>query len=419
MTVDDKKYLEDKLERVKFSSFAWTHDNSGVFYCAFDKSAEGEKKEASNKNQKLFFHRLGTSQSEDILIYSCPEQPEYMFGPEVTDDGDQLLIYVRESCEPKNLLYFVSLKGFDGTQPITEPLNKLIDTFDDEYDYITNAGDLYYFQTKEEFICIDLAHPERDNWKTLIPKGEDTLEAVCCFDQNKIAVTFLHDVKSVLKLYHLESGELINIVELPSIGAVSSISGRKEFPELFYKFTSFTYPGTIYSYDTATNVSTLFYETSVSGFSPDRFEMKQVFYTSKDGTQIPMFLYYPKGFECNGEHIAYLYGYGGFDISLTPWFSAMKCAFAEGYNAVVAVANIRGGYVSFCFLPWSVVLMGCMVPEVNMVPVGTRPLSRRRDRLLLMTLWRLLSIWCRRNILQPLVLSSLVVRMVVCWWQLV
>merc|ERR1712110_25002 len=138
-------------------------------------------------------------------------------------------------------------------------------------------------------------------------------------------------------------GELINLVELPAIGSISSISGRKEFPELFYKFTSFTFPGTIYGYDVATNLSTVFYETTVTGFDPDRFETKQVFYPSSDGTRIPMFLFYPKGFECDGSHIAYLYGYGGFDCSLTPWFSSMKCAFAECYDAVVAIANIRGG----------------------------------------------------------------------------
>merc|ERR1712110_660341 len=146
------------------------HDNTGVFYCAFDKP-EGDKQESNNKNQKLFFHRLGTDQSEDVLIYFCPEKPEYLFGPEITDDGKTLLISISESCEPKNLLYMVSLEGFDGRQPL-QPLNKLINTFDDEYNYITNAGDLYYFQTKEEVICIDLSQPERENWKVLIPKGE-------------------------------------------------------------------------------------------------------------------------------------------------------------------------------------------------------------------------------------------------------
>uniref|UniRef100_A0A7S4HME6 Prolyl endopeptidase n=1 Tax=Vannella robusta TaxID=1487602 RepID=A0A7S4HME6_9EUKA len=346
--VSDNDFMEDKLEWIKFSSFAWTHDNKGVFYASFDKPAEIEAgadkgtEGASNKNQKLYYHVLGTPQSEDKLIYEAPEFPNRMWGAEVSDDGNYLIISVRESCEPKNLVYYANLSSFDGSGSSLD-IKELVSEFEDEYNYITNEGTLFYFQTKEEFICIDLESPDKDSWKTLIPKGEDILESVCCFHQNILVTTFIHDVQHVMKLYELATGKFISDVNLPTIGTVSSISGEKEFSELFYKFTSFTYPGTIFSYDLAKKESSVFYETNVKGFKPESFTVEQVFYESKDSTKIPMFLFYPKDVKRDGNAVTYLYGYGGFDISLMPSFSSLRCAFAEGFNAVVAIANLRGG----------------------------------------------------------------------------
>ena len=295
MRVAEKEYLEDKLDQIKFSSFAWTHDNLGVFYSAFDRvESEEGRKQASNKNQKVFFHRLGTDQKDDLRVYCTPEHPEWMFSPEVTDDGKKLILSVRESCEPKNLFFLAPLESFQGQTDFVWDFQKLIPVFEDEYSYITNEGSLYYIQTKEEFICIDLDAPQKENWRTLIPKGDDILQWLTCVDHDKVVACFLHDVQSVLKVFRLDNGELLNQISLPAIGNVSSISGKKDFPELFYSFTSFTFPGTVFSYDFTTLLSTVFYETKVAGFDPNRFTVEQVFYSSKDGTQVPMFLFYPK-----------------------------------------------------------------------------------------------------------------------------
>jgi len=346
--VDDNDFLEDKLDWIKFSGFSWTHDNKGVFYASFDKPEEiesGKEKGTegtSNLNQKLYYHVLGTKQEDDKLIYSDSEHPNWMWGTDVSDDGKYLIVSVRESCEPKNLVFYADISNFNGGENEIKFIH-LIDEFEEEYEYITNEGSLFYFQTKEDVLCIDLENPAKENWKTIIPKGEDTLEYVVCVNSKYLVATFIHDVKNIMQLYSLENGELISTISLPTIGTVSSISGEKRYKELFYKFTSFTYPGTIFSYDFNTNESTVFYETNVEGFDPSKFTVEQVFYESKDSTKIPMFLYYPKGIQKNGEAITYLYGYGGFDISLMPSFSTMRCGFSEGYNAIIAIANLRGG----------------------------------------------------------------------------
>ena len=226
--VSDDDFMEDKLEWIKFSSFAWTHDNKGVFYASFDKPAEIEAgadkgtEGASNKNQKLYYHVLGTPQSEDKLIYEAPEFPNRMWGAEVSDDGNYLIISVRESCEPKNLVYYANLSSFDGSGSSLD-IKELVSEFEDEYNYITNEGTLFYFQTKEEFICIDLESPDKDSWKTLIPKGEDILESVCCFHQNILVTTFIHDVQHVMKLYELATGKFISDVNLPTVRCYSFI----------------------------------------------------------------------------------------------------------------------------------------------------------------------------------------------------
>lgn len=213
--------MDDVLEWIKFSSFAWSHDNKGVFYARFDEPSDSAKIDkgtegTQNLNQKLFYHKIGTKQEEDQLIYSDPEHPNRMWGAEVTDDGKYLLIYVRESCEPKNLLYYSDLSSFDGSGSSLNII-KLIDEFEDEYDYITNENHLFFIQTKEEIISIDLHSPEKQNWKTLIAKGNDTLEYVCCFNNNILAVIFIHDVQHVMKLYELPNGNFITDINLPTV----------------------------------------------------------------------------------------------------------------------------------------------------------------------------------------------------------
>ena len=214
--------MEDKLDWIKFSGFSWTHDNKGVFYASFDKPEEiesGKEKGTegtSNLNQKLYYHVLGTKQEDDKLIYSDSEHPNWMWGTDVSDDGKYLIVSVRESCEPKNLVFYADISNFNGGENEIKFIH-LIDEFEEEYEYITNEGSLFYFQTKEDVLCIDLENPAKENWKTIIPKGEDTLEYVVCVNSKYLVATFIHDVKNIMQLYSLENGELISTISLPTV----------------------------------------------------------------------------------------------------------------------------------------------------------------------------------------------------------
>ncbi len=329
---------DDLVQWVKFSGASWTHDHKGFFYSRYDEPKENTKLEDVNRYQKLYYHTLGTPQAEDTLIYERADQPDWGFGAGVTEDGGYLIISVWLGTSPQNLLFYKDLKN-----PESEVV-ELISEFEAQYSMIDNEGPVFWFQTdldapKGKVIAIDITDPDRTNWKTIIPEVEETLESVGLIN-NQFVADYIKDAYTQIKIFDL-AGTFVREVELPGIGSAGGFDGKRMDTETFYSFTSFTVPSRIYRYNLLTGESTLFREPNIP-FDPDAYETKQVFYPSKDGTKIPMFITAKKGLELNGENPALLYGYGGFNISLTPSFSISTLVWLE-MGGVYAVANLRGG----------------------------------------------------------------------------
>lgn len=330
--------LSDRLEWIKFSGAAWTHDNQGFFYSRYDEPKEASKLEEINYFQKLYYHRLGTPQAEDVLIYHRPDQPEWGFNGGVTEDGRYLIISVWRGTDPKNLVFYKDLS--DPNAPVIE----LINEFEASYNFIDNEASVFWFQTDLEaprgrVIAIDIGAPDRENWRELIPQAAETLESVGLLNHQFVA-SYLKDARSQIKIFDLK-GSFVREVVLPGIGSAGGFDGRREDTETFYSFTSFTIPPTIYRYDMVSGESSIFRQPTVA-FNPDDYETKQVFYASKDGTQVPMFITHKKGLQLDGNNPTYLYGYGGFNVSLTPSFSVSNLVWME-LGGVYAMPNLRGG----------------------------------------------------------------------------
>nr|XP_046229462.1 prolyl endopeptidase-like [Scatophagus argus] len=344
--------LEDHLVHVKFSCLSWTHDGKGIFYNTYpteDGKSTG-KETYSNMNQKLYYHVLGTPQSKDVLCAEFPEHPKWISIAEVSDDGRYVLLTVREGCNPVNRLWYCDLQTIPQGITGVLPWVKLIDNFDAEYKYVTNEGTLFTFKTnldapRYRLINIDFASPDQSNWKELIPQHDkDVIVFATCTYSTYLFVCFLHDVKNVLKMYQLSTGEELRTFPL-DVGSVVGFTGRKINSEIFYQFTSFLSPDIIYHCD-LTKLPLqphVFREVTVKGFNPSDYQTIQVFYPSKDGTQIPMFIVHKKGIKLDGSHPGFLYGYGGFSYSITPSYSVSHLVFVRHMGGILAVANIRGG----------------------------------------------------------------------------
>ncbi|HEY1173084.1 MAG TPA: prolyl oligopeptidase family serine peptidase [Verrucomicrobiae bacterium] len=332
------KDLEDELKWVKFSGASWTKDGKGFFYSRYDAPKEGEQLKGVNYFQKLYFHRIGTKQSEDTLVYDRPDEKEWGFGGSVTEDDRYLAIHVWQGTSPKNRFFYQDLQA-KGSKVV-----ELLKENDASYDFIGNVGTVFYFLTdlnasRGRLIAIDITKPERANWQEVIPQAWDTLRSVS-FVNNQFVAQYLKDARSVVKVFSRE-GKQEREVELPGIGTAGGFGGERGDTETFYFFSGYTMPGTIYRYDLKTGNSTVFREPKVK-FNPAEFETKQVFFTSKDGTRVPMFITHKKGLKLDGANPTYLYGYGGFNISLTPSFALTMIAWMER-GGVYAVANLRGG----------------------------------------------------------------------------
>ncbi|MEM9945839.1 MAG: prolyl oligopeptidase family serine peptidase [Cyanobacteria bacterium P01_D01_bin.36] len=328
----------DHLKWVKFSGASWTHDHQGFFYSRYDEPNEDSKLEDVNYYQKLYYHRLGTPQDQDTLIYERPDQKEWGFSGRVTEDGQYLIISVWRGTDPKNLLFYKDLT--DENAEVIE----LISEFEAQYSLIDNEGCTFWFRTdldapKGKVISIDIATPDKSNWQTLIPEAEETLESVGLLN-NQFVADYLKDAYTQIKIFDL-SGASVQDIALPGIGSAGGFNGKRMDTETFYSFTSYTVPSRIYRYDCKTGESTLFREPNIP-FNPDNYETQQVFYPSKDGTSIPMFITAKKGLQLNGENPVLLYGYGGFSISLSPAFSVSNLVWLE-MGGIYAVANLRGG----------------------------------------------------------------------------
>jgi len=331
------KDLSDHLQWAKFSGASWTKDGKGFYYSRYDEPKGNNLKEA-NYFQKLYYHPIGAPQSEDRLIYERPDQKEWGFYGSVSEDGRYLILYVSQGTDPNNRLYYKDLATPDS------PVVPLLDDADASYGFIGNDGPIFWLLTTQNaprgrVIALDTRKPARANWKEVIPQSRENLEDVSLF-QDTFVTTTLKDARNVVKLYKTD-GRFVREVGLPGIGSAWGFGGKRQDTETFYAFTSFTSPTTIYRYDLKTGKSTLYRKPSVD-IDPSRFETRQVFYPSKDGTRVPMFITHRKGLELDGKNPTYLYGYGGFNVSLTPAFSVSNLVWMEN-GGVYAVPNLRGG----------------------------------------------------------------------------
>lgn len=363
--------LEDKLEYVKFSSLAWTHDHKGFFYNKFPEPKKGDLGTETdiNLNQQLCYHVVGQPQSKDAIVWACPEHPAWMLGAEVTDDGRFLLISVREGTQPTNQLWYVDLKflpefeedealdfaPYDfNSGPMALPVAMLVDNFEASYEYVANEGMLFTFQTNYQaplyrVVRTNVAFPSSpSSWEDIIPEHtKDLLEWTSALKGDALLVCYVANVAAQLQIHSLASGSMQRQVSLPGIGSIPHFAGRRKDSEFFFGFSSFTEPGATYRLDTASDETEpqLFRQTKLKGgYSPaQEFETKQEFASSKDGTRVPMFITYKRGTPLDGTAPTLLYGYGGFNINLTPGFSPTRLAFMLAYGGVLAVANLRGG----------------------------------------------------------------------------
>ncbi len=334
--IETGKDLDDHLQWIKFSGASWTHDGTGFFYSRYDKPTAGAQLEEANYYQKLYYHRLGTPQTEDILIYERPDQKEWGFSGGVTEDGQYLIISVWLGTDPKNLLFYKDLSQPDS------PVVELISSFEASYSLIDNDGSIFWLQTdleapKSRVIAIDIQNPEQS--REIIPEAAETLEGVGLLN-NQFVASYLKDAHTQVKIFDLD-GSFLREVELPGIGSAGGFGGKRYDTDTFYSFTGYTQPSTIYRYNMQTGESSLFRQPSLD-FNPDDYETRQVFYSSKDGTQIPLFISHKKELKLNGQNPTILYGYGGFNVSLTPAFSPSTIAWME-LGGVYAVPNLRGG----------------------------------------------------------------------------
>ncbi len=340
--VAEGRDLSDHLKWIKFSGASWTNDGAGFFYSRYPEPGDKALTDV-NRFQRLYYHRLGTEQTADVLVYERPDQPDWGMNAEVTDDGRYAVLHVWLGTDRRNRVYYLDLK--DARRPkVTGEVVRLLDDFDASYAFVGNDGPVFYFLTdleapRKRVIAIDTRHPERARWREIIPQGPDVLDGIQIIHDTFVA-NYMHDASSRLRLFTLE-GRLVKDLPLPTLGSIGAISGERKDDEMFYAFTSFLYPTTIFRYDFKSGGTSVFKAPTID-FDPSGYETKQVFYSSKDGTRVPMFITHKKGLHLDGSNPTYLYGYGGFNISLTPSFSVAMLVWLE-QGGVYAVPNLRGG----------------------------------------------------------------------------
>jgi prolyl oligopeptidase len=332
----------DQLRWIKFSGASWTKDGAGFFYSRYPTPGDNALTDV-NRFQRVYYHRLGSDQAADVLVYERPDQPDWGMHAEVTDDGRYAVLHVWVGTDRRNRIYVVDL-GDPSAPRVQGDVRPLLDDFDAAYSFVGNDGPVCYFLTdleapRKRVIAIDTEHPERARWRELIAQGVDVLESVQLVHDTFVA-NVMRDAASRLRLY-ARDGALLQELELPALGTVSAISGERRDDELFYAFTSFLYPTTIFRYDFPTRRTSVFQAPAID-FSAAGYETTQVFYTSRDGTRVPMFLTHRRGLARDGSTPTLLYGYGGFNVSLTPSFSIAMCVWLE-LGGAYAVPNLRGG----------------------------------------------------------------------------
>ena len=344
--VDTGADAADVIRWVKFSSPSWTKDSAGFFYSRYPapQVEEGTGKTFGQlAHQRMYYHRLGTPQGEDRLIHEIPAEPQWFVRGGTTEDGRFLVINIARGSSSENLVSYVDL-GNPLAPNLSAPVVPLIEKWESENTVIGNDGPIFFVLTnleapRKRVVAIDTARPARANWKTLVPESADVIDAVEIVG-GKFVVKTMHDASSRLAIF-AKDGRPLGLVALPGLGAVGTVSGREDEPEFFYSFTSFTTPTTNFRHDVATNRGEVFQAPRVA-FDPAAYETKQVFYVSKDGTRVPMFISHRKGLKLDGNTPTLLYAYGGFDISMMPAFSVTNLVWMEA-GGIYAQPNLRGG----------------------------------------------------------------------------
>ncbi|MGI4739388.1 MAG: prolyl oligopeptidase family serine peptidase [Janthinobacterium lividum] len=331
----DKAIVGDTLKDVKFGGLAW-RGNSGFYYSSYDKPKAGSQLAGKTQIHKLYYHKLDTPQSSDQLIFGGEKDPNRYISANLTED-ERFLVISANNTTTGNKLYL---------QDLSKPGSPIVNVVADEkndVNVVDNVGSKLYIFTNYQapnfrLVTVDAAAPKQANWKNLIPETKNVLDVSTV--GGHIFATYLKDATSLVEEYDL-AGKKLRTIQLPGVGAASGFGGKTQDKETYYTYTSYTYPPTIFKYDIATGKSTVFKKAGVQ-FDPSKYESKQVFYTSKDGTRIPMLITYKKGLVMNGKNPTLLYAYGGFNISLTPGFSTSNIILLEN-GGIYAVPNLRGG----------------------------------------------------------------------------
>lgn len=341
--VDSGQNLPDRLEWSKFSGASWLPDGSGFYYARYDAPPPDTARVGLNRNQKLYLHRLGQTQDQDALVYARPDQPDWGFAVQVSDDKRYLILHVWQGTDTRNRLFYQD-------QSSSGPMVELIADLEAAYEFVGNDGPVFYLRTDLQAPCgrliaLDTSDPAREGWRTLIPEAAEVLELVKMVN-NQFVTLHLRDAHHEIRRFALD-GAPLGEIPLPTLGSIQAdvggagLNGEREDSELFYAFASFAQPVTVYRYDLTNGQSSVVFAPSLAfDFSP--YETRQVFVTSKDGARVPMFLVHRRGLARDGRNPTLLYGYGGFNISLTPSFAASRLAWLE-MGGVLAVANLRGG----------------------------------------------------------------------------
>lgn len=335
MEIADGKILGDTLKWVKFSQMAW--QGNGFYYSCYDAPKPGMELSSKNEHQKVWYHKVGDRQSADRLIYANPAFPLRTYGVQTTEDERFLILYESESTSG-NALWYRDLSGPE------VPFRQLTKGFDHEYSVLDHLeGKLLVITNheapKRKMVLMDPVAPDPSRWKDIIPEKEEVLETASMAGSGLVAV-YMHHASSQAFLYDM-TGKQLAEMNLPGIGTLAGFSGKRGVNTAYYGFTSFTFPTTIFRLDLANNTSEVFYRPEID-FNPDLYEVKQIFFASKDGTEVPMFIVMKKGTLLNGENPLLLYGYGGFNVSLTPSFSISRLVFLEN-GGIYVMVNLRGG----------------------------------------------------------------------------
>lgn len=331
---------EDVLKWVKFSEVDWSRDGKGFWYSRYDEPQGENALKAKNEFQKLYYHRIGKPQSDDELVYERKDQPDYSFAADASEDGRYLIVSVGQGTERKNLVLYRDLKA----KGKNAALKELISEWTAEYEFIGNVGSKFYFRTDDDaprgrIVAIDVTKPARKNWKTVVEQSDDSLQSADLVG-GQLVLNYLHDASSRLRRFGLD-GKSKGDITLPGLGTVASFEGRPGDKQAFYSFASYTTPTSIYRYDIAKGKSTLLRAPTMA-FDPSQYETRQVLYTSKDGTRVPMFITGKKNLVLDGSNPTILWGYGGFRIPQVPTYSPAVATWLD-QGGVFAVANLRGG----------------------------------------------------------------------------